>query len=83
MDEAKTGISRDKFLDAMTYHNIGVGVHSLSLPEQIYQNIWSWQSKDYPNAMNLSRQSVSVSLPTSSQLTNEDVIEAIHQIATI
>jgi dTDP-4-amino-4,6-dideoxygalactose transaminase len=84
IDEAKTGISRDAFLDAMTHHNIGVGVHYLSLPEHpYYQNTLGWQIKDYPNAMKLGRQTVS--LPISPQLTSEDiedVIKAVHQITT-
>src|SRR5262249_22492442 len=36
IEEARAGITRDQFLDAMTAHNIGVGVHYLSLAEHPY-----------------------------------------------
>jgi dTDP-4-amino-4,6-dideoxygalactose transaminase len=82
VDETKTGISRDAFLDAMTYHNIGVGVHYLSLPEHpYYQNTLDWQPQNHPNAMKFGQQTVS--LPISVTLTNEDVddvIKAVRQI---
>jgi len=68
----------------MTANNIGVGVHYLSIPEHpYYQETFSWQPKDYPNAMQVGRQTVS--LPLSAKLTNEDiedVIEAVMQILT-
>ena len=82
IDRAKTGISRDEFLDAMTYHNIGVGVHYLSIPEHpYYQNELDWKPEDYPEAMRVGRQTVS--LPLSAKLTEsdvEDVIVAVKQI---
>ena len=79
IDQAKTGISRDEFLDAMTFHNIGVGVHYLSIPE--YQDNFAWKPEDYPQAMRVGRQTVS--LPLSAKLTDkdvEDVILAVKQI---
>ena len=82
IDRAKTGINRDEFLDAMTYHNIGVGVHYLSIPEHpYYQNELGWKPEDYPHAMRVGRQTVS--LPLSAKLTDrdvEDVILAVKQI---
>lgn len=36
LDEARCGISRDEFLDAMTACRIGTGVHSMSVPEHPY-----------------------------------------------
>lgn len=84
IDEERTGISRDKFLDAMTAHNIGVGVHYLSIPEHpYYQETFGWQPEDYPNAMAIGRQTVS--LPLSARLTDDDVqdvILAVRQILT-
>ena len=72
IDEMKTGISRDAFLDAMTAHNIGVGVHYLSIPEHpYYQETFGWKPEDYPNAMRIGRQTVS--LPISAKLMDEDV----------
>jgi dTDP-4-amino-4,6-dideoxygalactose transaminase len=82
VDEAKTGINRDAFLNAMTAHNIGVGVHYLSIPEHpYYQETFGWKPDDYPHAMRIGRQTVS--LPLSAKLTDgdvEDVINAVQQI---
>jgi dTDP-4-amino-4,6-dideoxygalactose transaminase len=82
VDEAKTGISRDGFLDAMTAQNIGVGVHYLSIPEHpYYRREFGWKPEDYPNAARIGRQTVS--LPLSAKLTDtdvEDVIEAVHRV---
>ena len=47
----KYGINRDQFLNEMTRHNIGVGVHYLSIPEHpFYQNHLDWNADDYPHA---------------------------------
>lgn len=82
IDEERTGISRDKFLDAMTAHNIGVGVHYLSIPEHpYYQETFGWRPKDYPNAMAIGRQTVS--LPLSARLTDEDVEDVILAVRQI
>lgn len=86
IDEPRSGISRDQFLVAMTRHNIGVGVHYLSIPEHpYYQGTFGWKPEDYPNAMRIGRQTVS--LPLSPRLTDEDVgdvIEAVHaNVATL
>lgn len=82
IDKNKTGISRDDFLDAMTKENIGVGVHYISIPEHpFYQKTFGWKPEDYPNAMRIGRQTVS--LPLSAKLTDtdvEDVIAAVHKI---
>jgi len=82
VDETETGIRRDAFLDAMTYENIGVGVHYLSIPEHpYYQQKLGWKPEDYPNAMRIGRQTVS--LPLSAKLTDqevEDVIRAVKKI---
>ncbi|BAU66898.1 aminotransferase, DegT/DnrJ/EryC1/StrS family [Stanieria sp. NIES-3757] len=82
IDEEKTGIQRDKFLDAMTELKIGTGVHYLSIPEHpYYQRTFGWKPEDYPNAMKVGRQTMS--LPISAKLTDqdvEDVIEAVYQI---
>ncbi|NEO43866.1 MAG: DegT/DnrJ/EryC1/StrS family aminotransferase [Moorea sp. SIO4A3] len=76
VDEAKAGISRDEFLDGMTAENIGVGVHYLSIPEHpYYQQTFGWQPENYPKAMAIGRQTVS--LPLSAKLTDEDVKDVI------
>jgi dTDP-4-amino-4,6-dideoxygalactose transaminase len=79
IDQSKTGISRDRFLDAMTVENIGIGVHYLSIPEHpYYQKTFGWQPEDYPNAMQVGRQTVS--LPLSAKLTDEDVDDVIQAV---
>ena len=78
-DEEKTGICRDEFLNAMTTHNIGVGVHYLSIPEHpFYQRTFGWKPEDYPNAMRIGRQTVS--LPLSAKLTDGDVGDVVNAV---
>jgi dTDP-4-amino-4,6-dideoxygalactose transaminase len=83
IDEAKTSISRDRFLNEMPAQGIGVGVHYLSIPEHsYYQRTFGWKAEDYPNAMRIGRQTVS--LPLSAKLKDkdvEDVIEAVKRVA--
>ncbi len=66
----------------MTRHNIGVGVHYLSIPEHpYYQQKFGWSPEDLPVATEIGRKTVS--LPLSVKLTGhdvDDVIEALHQI---
>lgn len=80
--ETKVAISRDEFLGAMTANNIGVGVHYLSIPEHpYYQQAFGWKPEDYPEAMRIGRQTVS--LPLSAKLTNEDVADVIMAVKSI
>ena len=82
IDEDKTGISRDRFLDAMTAENIGVGVHYLSLPEHpYYQENLAWKPEDYPHAMRIGRQTVS--LPISAGLSDQDTEDVINAVRNI
>ncbi len=82
IDEERAGITRDAFLDAMTSHNIGVGVHYLSIPEHpFYQQRFGWTPGHFPHAMRIGRQTVS--LPLSPKLSDgdvEDVIEAVRRV---
>jgi dTDP-4-amino-4,6-dideoxygalactose transaminase len=76
VDIETSGISRDAFLDAMTRQNIGVGVHYLSIPEHpYYQKTFGWRPEDYPHAMRIGRQTVS--LPISAKLSDGDVDDVI------
>lgn len=82
VDEQRCGISRDGFLDAMTAQNIGIGVHYLSIPEHpYYQQNFGWQPGDYPHAMRIGRQTVS--LPLSAKLTDGDVGDVIDAVRGI
>ena len=75
VDEQQSGMSRDAFLDAMTRAGIGVGVHYLSIPEHpYYQRHYGWRVEDYPQAMRIGRQTVSI--PLSAKI-NEGEIERI------
>lgn len=72
VDEERAGLCRDEFLNAMTRRGIGVGVHYLSVPEHpYYQQAFGWRPEDYPNAMRIGRQTVS--LPLSAKLEERDV----------
>jgi len=79
IDEARTEITRDQFLGLMTASDIGVGVHYLSLPEHpVYQERFGWRPEDYPNAMRVGRQTVS--LPLSAKLTDGEVSRIIESV---
>lgn len=79
IDEKRCGVSRDTFLDRMTERNIGVGVHYLSIPEHPhYRERFGFVPEDFPNAMRIGRQTVS--LPLSSKLTEEDVADVIEAV---
>jgi dTDP-4-amino-4,6-dideoxygalactose transaminase len=79
VDEAYAGITRDQFLDRMTAEEIGVGVHYLSVPEHpIYQERFGWRPEDYPNAMRIGRQTVS--LPLSAKLTDGEICRVIEAV---
>jgi len=82
IDESRAGISRDSFLAEMSRHNIGVGVHYMSVPEHpYYRTTLGWEPGDYPNAMRIGRETVS--LPLSAKLTEEDVADVIAAVRTI
>ncbi len=82
VDAERAGISRDAFLDAMTAHRVGVGVHYLSVPEHpYYQQAYGWRPEDYPNAMQIGRQTVS--LPLSPKLSDEDVSYVISSVRDV
>ena len=82
IDKQRCGISRDAFLDAMTAQNIGVGVHYLSIPEHpYYQQTFDWKPDDYPQAMKVGRQTVS--LPLSAKLTSSDVDDVINAVSEL
>ncbi len=79
IDKDRTGMNRDIFLNEMTKQNIGVGVHYLSIPEHpYYQAAFGWKPEDYPSAMRVGRQTVS--LPLSAKLTNKEVEDVIFAV---
>jgi len=79
IDEARAGIARDEFLDAMKNLGIGVGVHYLSIAEHpIYQELFGWKAEDWPAACRVGRQTVS--LPLSPKLTGAQVERVIRGV---
>jgi dTDP-4-amino-4,6-dideoxygalactose transaminase len=82
VDKARTGISRDAFLEGMSAQNIGVGVHYLSIPEhRFYQENFNWKPSNYREAMRLGRQTVSLPLsPKLSDQDADDVIEGVKRV---
>ncbi len=82
IDETQAGICRDAFLEAMTAQKIGVGVHYLSIPEHpFYQQTFGWHPEDYPHAMQVGRQTVS--LPISPKLSDQDVADVIQAVRNV
>jgi dTDP-4-amino-4,6-dideoxygalactose transaminase len=82
IDDRNAGIDRDRFLEAMTAHRIGVGVHYLSIAEHpYYQQKYGWRPEHYPQAMRIGRQTVS--LPMSPGLSDADVDDVIQTIREI
>lgn len=76
VDEARCGISRDAFLDGMNKRGIGTGVHYLSIPEHpYYQQRFGWKPEQWPNAMRIGRQTVS--LPISPKLAVADISRVV------
>ncbi len=82
INEEKAGLTRDQFLDEITKHKIGVGVHYLSLPEHpYYKRTFGWNPDDYPHARDLGRESVS--LPISAKLSDQDVTDVIAAVRAV
>lgn len=79
VDEARCGISRDAFLNAMNSRRIGTGVHYLSIPEHpFYQQRFGWRPEQWPNAKGVGQQTVS--LPLSPKLSDNDVERVINAV---
>jgi dTDP-4-amino-4,6-dideoxygalactose transaminase len=79
IDESKSSISRDGFLQKMTESGIGVGVHYMSIPTySYYQKEFGWNPLDWPNALQIGNQTVSLPLtPSMSDSQVERVVEEI------
>ena len=66
----------------MNSEGVGLGVHYLSIPEHpYYQKQFGWKAKDYPNAMKIGRETVS--LPLSPKLSDYDVDRVIKTVNKI
>jgi len=79
VDEARCGISRDGFLDGMNYRGVGTGVHYVSIAEHpYYQQRFGWKAEQWPNAMRIGRQTVS--LPISPKLSGGEIDRVIETV---
>ncbi len=76
LDENKTKIKRDDFLNKMNENKIGVGVHYESIPmHPYYQKIFKWKPTDYPNALKFGNETVSI--PISPRLNDNELDKII------
>jgi dTDP-4-amino-4,6-dideoxygalactose transaminase len=82
IDAARCGLGRDAFLEAMNALGIGTGVHYLSIPEHpYYQQRFGWRPEQWPAAMLLGRQTVSLPLsPAMSDADAQRVIDAVRSL---
>ncbi len=82
LDLDKLAITRDQFLDLMTKHNIGVGVHYIALHlHPYYQKTFGYKPGDFPNAEWISERTVS--LPLSPKLSDQDVCDVVEAVTEI
>lgn len=76
LDQNKTNIERDTFLNKMNDNRIGVGVHYESIPmHPYYQKAFNWKPNDYPNALKFGNETVSI--PISPKLTDNELDKII------
>jgi dTDP-4-amino-4,6-dideoxygalactose transaminase len=82
IDQARCGLSRDEFINAMSAQNVGVGVHYLSIPEhKYYKDRFGWKPEDYPHAMKVGRSTVSI--PITAKLNDADVSDVIAAVRSV
>jgi dTDP-4-amino-4,6-dideoxygalactose transaminase len=82
VDETRCGLARDAFLSAIQAQGIGVGVHYMSIPEHpYYQKTFAWRPEQYPHAMKLGRETVS--LPLGPKLSDDDVADVIESVTRV
>lgn len=82
LDLEKLKLTRDQFLMELHNHNIGSGVHYISLHlHRYYQDIYGYKPKDYPNSKWHSDRTVS--LPLSTKLTQADLEDVKEAVVTI
>ena len=78
----EAALGRDGLLDAMTARGIGVGVHYLSIAEHpYYQQRLGWVPEQWPCAMKLGRQTLS--LPLMPQLTSQDQARVVSALTDV
>lgn len=82
VDEARSDMTRDEFMQKMHQNNIGTGVHYLAVHlHPYYRDTYGYQPGDFPNATWLSERTVS--LPLSPALTNQDVEYVVDTVRSL
>jgi len=77
IDPERSGMERDEFLDRMHAQGVGTGVHYLSIPEHpYYQERYGWRPEQWPHAMRMGRNTVSLPLGAGLATTQLDQIAA-------
>lgn len=82
INKNQCGLSRDEFLIEMTKRNIGVGVHYLAIPDHpFYREKYGWEMKDYKNAIEFGRETVSI--PISPKLSEDEILYIIESVKDV
>ncbi len=82
LDINRLNITRDQFLEEMTRHNIGVGVHYMALHlHPFYHKNFNYRRGDFPNAEWISDRTCSI--PLSAKLSDDDVEDVIDAVTEI
>jgi len=76
VEEARAGIGRDAFLEAMGRAGLGVGVHYRSIPSHaFYRDRFGWREDEYPHAARIG--AATVSIPLSAKLSDDQQTRVI------
>ncbi|MCU0863339.1 MAG: DegT/DnrJ/EryC1/StrS family aminotransferase [Planctomycetes bacterium] len=76
VDKSRCGLGRDDLLMRLHRQNIGTGVHYRSIASMsVYQQRFGWRPTDFPNALAIGEQTLS--LPLSARLSDDDVSDVI------
>src|SRR5258708_3631058 len=82
IDEKRSPVTRDEFLNALHKRNIGTGVHYLAIPSHpVYERRFGWKLEDFPHAAAIG--ATTVSLPLSARLTDEDAADVINAVREV
>lgn len=73
-------VTRDGFIERMNRKGVGTGVHYMAIPEHpYYQQRFGWRPEQWPRAMEIGRQTVS--LPLSAGMSDGDVARVVDSVA--
>jgi dTDP-4-amino-4,6-dideoxygalactose transaminase len=76
IDQERTGLNRDQFMQALYEQGVGTGVHYLGVHlHPYYRDRFDYRPEDFPNATWLSERTVSI--PLSPKLSDNDIERVI------